>query len=207
MSASSKSMEESQQPARGKSPGRQSLSIWEATQWTQMRHALAQHHCIVCFDAEWEYQLPNRVTELGVAIMRDGLIMAHNVRVRGRGRRFHGGETVYMDDDAAKTWLRDIMAAADLLVGHALQNDRLKMKRWGCPLPSIEALPMVDTGTWSRITNAQSANPRRLTHLADQYGIERKNAHVAGNDALVTLRVALAMAATGPNFEIASAGL
>lgn len=103
-----------------------------------------------------------------------------------------------MSDDAAKLWLRGVMEKADLLVGHALQNDRLKMRQWGCPLPNTQTLPVVDTGAWSRVTNTESANPRRLSHLAALYGIERKGMHVAGNDALTTLHVALAMAAIEP---------
>ena len=101
-----------------------------------------------------------------------------------------------MTDDVAQAWLRGMMAEADLLVGHALQNDRLKMKQWGCPLPSPQILPVVDTGAWSRLTNTENANPRRLAHLAAQYGIDRTGLHVAGMDAFVTLKVALAMAAT-----------
>lgn len=202
-----KSVNEPRQPAtagRKRTP-RVPLPIWETRQWTQMRHAITQKQRIVCFDAEWEYQSPNRVTELGVATWRDGAITVQNVRVRGSGRPFHGGETVRLTDDAAKTWLRDVMANADLLVGHALQNDRLKMRQWGCPLPKAQNLPVVDTGAWSRLTNKESANPRRLAHLADEYGIERRGLHVAAMDALVTLKVALAMAATNagayPSFE------
>lgn len=192
-------MEEQPQTTARKRPARIAMSVWETRQWKQMRHALERRQSIVCFDAEWEYQPPNRVTELGIASWRDGVITVHNVRVRGRGRPFHGGTTVHMTDDAAKTWLTNIMAGADLLVGHALQNDRLKMKQWGCRLPGPEILPVVDTGAWSRLTNKESANPRRLSHLATEYGIERKGMHVAGNDALITLKVALAMAATDAN--------
>lgn len=177
---------------------RVALKIWQTRQWAQMRHALAQRQRIVCFDAEWEYQPPNRVTELGIATWHDGGVTVQNIRVRGSGRPFRNGQTIRMADDAAKAWLRNIMASADLLVGHALQNDRLKMKQWGCPLPSTQILPVVDTGAWSRIINTESGNPRRLVHLADEYGIERKGLHVAGMDALVTLKVALAMAATAP---------
>lgn len=172
--------------------------IWETRQWMQMRNALDQKQRIICFDAEWEYQPPNRVTELGVATWCDGIITVENVRVRGAGRPFRNGQTIRMADDTAKAWLRGIMAEADLLVGHALQNDRLKMRQWGSPLPSAAILPFVDTGAWSRITNTESGNARRLAHLADQYGIERRGLHVAGMDALVTLKVALAMAATPP---------
>lgn len=183
-------------PARHKRPARVAMAIWETRQWAMMRDALAKRRRIVCLDAEWEYQPPNRVTELGIAILHDGVLTAHNVRVRGRGRPFHGGETVHMAEDTAKAWLRDMMDSADLLVGHALQNDRLKMKQWDCPLPGTQILPMVDTGTWSRLINQESANPRRLVYLARQYGVECKGTHVAGNDALITLQVALAMAAT-----------
>lgn len=190
--------ENPQKTERKKKPARVPMSVWETRQWKQMRHALAQGQSIICFDAEWEYQPPNRVTELGIASWRDGVITVHNVRVRGRGRPFNGGKTIHMTDDAAKDWLRGIMADADLLVGHALQNDRLKMKQWGCRLPGPETLPVVDTGAWSRLTNKESANPRRLAHLAAEYGIERKGMHVAGNDAYITLQVALAMAATDP---------
>ena len=195
---SDKTIDQPRQPAIAgrKRELRVASPIWETRQWTQMRYAIAQKQRIVCFDAEWEYQSPNRVTELGVATWRDGAITVQNVRVRGAGRPFHGGETIRMTDDAAKTWLRDVMANADLLVGHALQNDRLKMRQWGCPLPKAQNLPVVDTGAWSRVTNKASANPRRLAHLADEYGIERRGLHVAGMDALITLKVALAMAAT-----------
>ena len=170
-----------------------------------MRRALDSSQAIVSFDAEWEYQPPNRVTELGIAILRNGTIKVHNVRVRGRGRPFHGGKTLYLADEAAQAWLRDIMSSADLLVGHALQNDRLKMKQWGCPLPNMQNLPTVDTGTWSRLTNLENGNPRRLSHLADHYGIDRKGMHVAGKDALVALEVALAMAAIEPDLAATTA--
>lgn len=193
-------MDESQtvETAKRRSPVRVAQPIWDTPQWRLLRDALENRRCIVCFDAEWEYQPPNRVTELGVAIQRDGVTTVHNVRVRGKGRQFHGGETIHMTEDAAKAWLRGIMESADLLVGHALQNDRLKMKQWGNPLPSIQKLPMVDTGTWSRIINEESSNPRRLTHLAAQFGVEKKGMHVAGNDAWITLQVAIAMAAVEP---------
>lgn len=180
-------------PHRVRRP-RTALAIWQAPQWAIMREALAANGRIVCFDAEWEYQPPNRVTELGIAMLHDGVMTTHNVRVRGRGRPLVGGQTVFMTDEPAKAWLREILGSADLLVGHALQNDRLKMKQWGCPLPSTQHLKVVDTASWSRATNQESANPRRLKYLADQYGIERKGMHVAGNDARVTLQVALAMA-------------
>lgn len=189
-------MDESQPVERRRRvrPARTPLMVWQAPQWSILRRALAGDHRIVCFDAEWEYQPPNRVTELGVATLHRGVTTVHNVRVRGRGRPFHGGRTMLMNDDAAKAWLFEILGSADLLVGHALQNDRLKMKQWGCPLPKPQDLPVVDTGAWSRVTNTESANPRRLKHLADLYGIERRGLHVAGNDAHVTLQVALAMA-------------
>ena len=181
-----------------KRPGRVPTPIWETPQWRLMRQALDKDHPIVSFDAEWEYQPPNRVTELGVAVLRDGEINVHNVRVRGRARPFDNGKTIYLAEDAAKAWLQAIMRSAKLLVGHALQNDRLKMRQWGCPLPKAQTLPTVDTGAWSRLTNPANGNPRRLAHLADEYGIERKGMHVAGKDALVTLQVALAMTATEP---------
>lgn len=173
-STAARAMEESQQPPVRKRQARIATPVWETRQWKQMRHALENRQSIVCFDAEWEYQPPNRVTELGIASWRDGAITVHNVRVRGRGRPFHGGTTIYMTDDAAKAWLSDIMAGADLLVGHALQNDRLKMKQWGCHLPGTETLPVVDTGAWSRLTNKESGNPRRLAHLAAEYASNAK---------------------------------
>lgn len=194
-------------PVRRAPRARAALWVWQTAQWKLVREALADRRRIVCFDAEWEYQPPNRVVELGVATFHEGAMTVHNVRVRGKGRRFHGGETVYMAEDAAKVWLGEIMASADLLVGHALQNDRLKMKQWGAPLPNAQILPMVDTGSWSRIVNRESANPRRLVHLAAEYGIERKGMHVAGNDALTTLKVALAMAAVEPPAGGATTGL
>lgn len=70
------------------------------------------------------------------------------------------------------------------------------MKQSGCVLPDTQILPVVDTGARSRLTNTESANPRRLAHLADQYGIDRTGLHAAAMDALVTLKLALAMAAT-----------
>ncbi len=173
---------------------RVALEIWQAPQWKLMRSALSDNLRIVSFDAEWQYQPPNEVTELGAAILHDGVVSIHNIRVKPGGRPFRGGKTVYMTDDEAKAWLRATMASADLLVGHALQNDRHKMKQWKCPLPRAGSLPVVDTGAWSRITNPVSANPRRLTHLAAQYGIDCKGSHVAGKDANVTLQVAVAMA-------------
>lgn len=178
--------------------GHMPVAIWETPQWRLVRHALANDHVIVSFDAEWEYQPPNRVTELGIAIFRRGAIKVHNLRVRGRARPINGLATRYLAEDAAKSWLQAMLRSADLLVGHALQNDRRKMKQWGCPLPSMQTMPTVDTGAWSRVTNQVNGNPRRLAHLADQYGINRRGMHVAGKDALVTLQVALAMAATEP---------
>jgi hypothetical protein len=173
---------------------RVALEVWQAPQWKLMREALADGRRIVSFDAEWQYQPPNQVTELGAAILHGGVITIHNIRVKPGGRPFKGGKTVYMTDDEAKTWLRATMASAELLVGHALQNDRHKMKQWKCPLPNSKSLPVVDTGAWSRATNPVSANPRRLTHLAAEYGVDCSGSHVAGNDAHVTLQVALAMA-------------
>ncbi len=172
--------------------------VWETKQWAMMRQALGENRRIVCFDAEWEYQPPNRVTELGIAIMHHGQITGRNVRVRPGGRRFFGGKTAYLTEDAARAWLARVMDSAELLVGHALKNDRLKMKQWGVSLSNIRGLPAVDTSTWSRITNQESANPLRLAHLAKRYGIDHRGTHVAGNDALITLKVALAMAAVEP---------
>ncbi|UKK86180.1 hypothetical protein L7H23_08815 [Sphingopyxis sp. BSN-002] len=186
------------EPVTPKRRGRVPIPIWETPQWRLMRQALDKGYTIVSFDAEWEYQPPNRVAELGVAVLRDGEIKVHNVRVRGRARSFDNGKTMYLAEDAAKAWLQATMRSAEILVGHALQNDRLKMRQWGCPLPKTQKLPTVDTGAWSRLTNPVNGNPRRLAHLADEYGIERKGMHVAGKDALVTLRVALAMAAAEP---------
>lgn len=180
--------------ARRKRRSRIALEIWQAPQWKLMRDALRDNQRIVSFDAEWQYHPPNEVTELGAAILHDGIITVHNVRVKPGGRPFKGGKTVYMTDDEGRAWLHATMASADLLVGHALQNDRHKMKQWKCPLPKPGSLPVVDTGVWSKLTNFVSANPRRLIHLAAQYGIDRTVSHIAGNDAHMTLQVALAMA-------------
>lgn len=168
--------------------------VWETRQWSMMRHALAQGHKIIAFDAEWQYNYPNALTEIGVAIYHRGEREVHNIRVRG-GAGKADKTTRFMSEKQAKDWLARTFAGAGLLVGHAIKNDRAKMKEFGWPLPGREVLPCVDTEGWSKLLNPEQNNPQKLTNFCRRHGVELLKAHIAGNDACMTLDVALCLAA------------
>ncbi len=169
------------------------MALHTTTQYRLMREALDRGDKIVAFDAEWQYQWPNLITELGVAIYHNGHREVHNVRVRG-GAGKTDKSTRFMTDEQAKRWLASMFKGAGLLVGHAIHNDRVKMQQWGWPLPENDVLPLVDTGRWSQVMNPTDNNPQRLSTFCRNHGVEVTKSHVAGNDACMTLDVALTLA-------------
>jgi hypothetical protein len=173
---------------------RKPMLVHETAQWKEMRAALAEGRKIVSFDAEWQYQWPHKITELGVAIYQDGEIEVHNVRVRG-GAGKTDKTTRFMTDVQAKKWLTGVFEGCGLLVGHAICNDRAKMDSFGWRLPDTNAVPCVDTEKWSKVMNENVNQSQKLTSFCRRHGVEVRKAHVAGNDALMTLEVALRLAA------------
>lgn len=169
--------------------GRYVPSVPETPQWRTIRDALDRGSKILAFDAEWTMRRP--ITELGIAIYQNGEMTAHNVRLTPGGKNFRYGVTRYMTDRQAKLWVRGMFSEADLLVGHALNNDRLQMRRWGEPIPDM---PYLDTSPWSRALNQSSHDPISLGKFADRYGVDCTGAHCGGNDAVITLNLVLALA-------------
>lgn len=168
--------------------------VTDTPQWRIMRRALAKGGRIVAFDSEWQRHAPYAVTELGVAIYQHGNISHRTIRVRGAPH----SEAERMTEKDARKWLRGVMREADLLVGHALKNDRDKMDEWRCPLPASDDLLFIDTAMWSRSLNPVAKQPMKLVSFCEMHGVETLKAHVAGNDALMTLRVALTLAGKEP---------
>jgi hypothetical protein len=174
------------------------MPLSETDQYRLIRTALERGDKIVSFDAEWQYQWPNKITELGVAIYHNGTREVHNVRVRaGAGKP--DKMTRFMTDDQAKRWLKGVFQGVGLLVGHAIKNDRDKMREWGWPLPYETSVPCLDTERWSRVLNPEAKQSQKLTTFCKNHGVEILKAHVAGNDALMTLEVALALAGMEEN--------
>lgn len=141
---------------------------------------------IISLDAEWTQG--RAITEIGIAVLENGIQTTHNVVV-GKFRKpsFHHGTTLYMDDDKAREWFRDITSDGKLLIGHALKGDRKQFQLWGKPVPPI---PFIDTASWSRHIS-KSPYMMSLTNLALHCGLEHLDAHCAGNDAHMTMMVAL----------------
>lgn len=170
------------------------MPVTDTQQWLMMRNALATDSKIIAFDAEWQYQWPHHITEIGVAIYHHGRREVHNIRVKG-GVGKADSSTRFMSDMQAKRWLTETFKDAGLLIGHAISNDRMKMKQWGWILPLPDRLPCVDTEKWSRVLNVEKNNSQKLTTFCANHGVEILRAHVAGNDACMTLDVALRLAA------------
>jgi hypothetical protein len=181
--------------SRRKKP-RIAMSLHATAQYRIMQQALAENLPILCFDAEWQFQFPNNITEIGVALYHHGEMTVHNVRVVPGGRKFLGGTTVYMTPSKAQYWLRGLIAQSAVIVGHALQNDRdMLSKKWKFDLPRPHEMPTVDTASWSRVLS-HDGNSVNLGRFAARYGIDCRGTHVAGNDARITLELALTLART-----------
>lgn len=164
--------------------------VCTTAQWRIMQHSLKAGHKIVAFDAEWQRCYPYDITELGVAIYHKGKREVHNIRVRAGGGKVDP-MTRFMTKDQAIKWLKEIFKDANLLVGHALKNDRAKMSEWGWCLPNIST---VDTERWSVLLNPEQKSSINLTKFCTLIGSEVRKGHIAGNDALMTLDVALMLA-------------
>ncbi len=164
-------------------------TIPETHEWAKMRRAIEAGKRIVALDAEWTMRVP--ITEIGIATYHAGVRTVENIRVTPGGHQFLHGTTRYMTVEQAGRWLNGVMTQADLLVGHALHNDRRQFIQWGYPLPDME---VVDTARWSRQLNESNPVAQGLEKFALRHGIEHRGAHCAGNDAFTTLEVALKLA-------------
>ena len=162
-----------------------------------IQNALAQGIPLIAMDLEWNGKRP--VTEIGLAILHNGTVTHHNIKtVNSRNkvstsyygdRRFIHGETQEMSSPDAKMWLGELLAQPNLIIGHAFRGDMLQLSRWGFNLPS--EIRVVDTAKWWKAVCPP--NLRSLDFLAARYGIDFDVKHCAGNDAYVTLQVALRM--------------
>lgn len=151
-------------------------------------HALQHNHKIISFDAEWTPFNP--LTELGVTTFHNGEMISHNIRlVKNKGRAFLYGEDQQMSLKDGLMWLNNVMKGSSLLLGHALYNDRLALKKVGASFPSH--IKVLDTYSWSKLI---VRNPMgcSLKTLADFLEVPRIGAHVAGNDARITMECVIA---------------
>jgi hypothetical protein len=140
---------------------------------------------IVSFDAEWSPYRP--ITQLGITVAENGSVKSFNITIGDfKSPRFRYGETINMDNDAAKEWLRSVFQDAELIIGHSLKNDRSQLHKWGVDMPEI---PFIDTANWSRYV-MRKMDRVGLDNLAKYLGISHKGAHCAGNDSFVTFSVA-----------------
>lgn len=156
------------------------------TQFQMFMKAIREDKHILAIDAEWSPWKP--ITEIGVYDYRAK--QCHNIRLTQKGGDgFRHGETVRMNKALAKQWLHDTLNGVDMVIGHAFKNDLRQFAQWGFNFPKVR---IVDTALWSKALFPP--NEVSLVKLADQYGIDRRGSHCAGNDAHVTLLVALAMA-------------
>ncbi len=151
-----------------------------------LTQALEENWKIVSIDCEWTMR--RAITEIGVTIFHNGEIQAFNICVAAGGKGFLHGTSRYMQDKHAREWLTETLADAQLVVGHAFKNDVRQMTHWSYRMPQ---LPVVDTGKWSKIIFPP--HEMSLSKLAKKYDVECRGAHCGGNDALMTLKVALKM--------------
>jgi hypothetical protein len=110
---------------------------------------------------------------------------ALNLRIAAprRDDRFEHGSTRQVSQEEAARILLLHAESCDAYVGHALKNDRARLRMAGIHLPDR---PVLDTATWSAMMypNRQSAS---LNHMCILWGIRHVHRHIAGNDAAATL--------------------
>ena len=153
--------------------------------FVHLQKALRFNRPIMSFDLEWD--MDNPVTEIGLSILHNGTISSHNIHIfedRAPMRRFRFGETVYMPVNEAAPWLLNHLQSAELVLGHAIKNDRDQIKKLGY-IPEIKAV--IDTAKWSRGMN--NGMDMKLKRLLKYYGGNPAGAHVAGNDSRFIMEV------------------
>lgn len=123
--------------------------------------------------------------ELGIAASGPLGRTVLNLRIAAprNADRFEHGSTRSVAQDEAAAILMALAESCDAYVGHALKNDRARLRMAGIVLPNR---PAFDTATWSAMMYPcrQSAS---LNHMCILWGIPHVNRHIAGNDAAATL--------------------
>jgi len=135
--------------------------------------------------------------EIGMAICDRGTRRGRQIVVgdhRPLGDFLHG-RIERMSVDEACLALADEVGRADILAGHDLSGDRLRLREMGIMLPHV---PVYDTARMSKrlFVPPLQAQMRAMLQL---YGISTDGLHVAGNDAWSVIDLLIEMARQGPS--------
>lgn len=160
------------------------VKLEDTNHYNQLMKHIRAGSKIIAIDNEWTPRRP--ITEIGISEFGG---KSHNVRLTPGGKEFRHGTTRYMTDEQAKLWLAQQLEGVDLIIGHMFKNDVRQYAKWGFEIPKI---PLLDTGLWSKALFPP--NHMSLKHMAEKYGINAAGWHCAGNDAYITLMVAMTMA-------------
>ncbi len=155
-----------------------------------INHHISRGSFIVALDCEWTMTRP--LTEVGLAIYHRGEFQHRNICILPDERQrdqFLFGATEYLTLGEARAEMRELSSRVELLIGHALKNDRKQLSRFG-GVPEFHDVAF-DTETFS--TWAYHGERHKLKYLARRAGFDAKSMHCAGNDAAMTLFIALAL--------------
>ncbi|UTU08089.1 hypothetical protein CcrC1_gp403 [Caulobacter phage C1] len=145
---------------------------------------------LMAFDIE--QTMDGVLEEVGVAILRRGVMLNYNYRLAGAGRThdFHFGSTTYLHSLAAFQAVLEVHAAGvDYYAGQSLNYDFDRLKAQGIVLPRRAVF---DVGHWSTI-ESDNKEMTSLEASCARHGIDTSGMHCGGNDAAYTLQLMLAM--------------
>jgi hypothetical protein len=143
---------------------------------------------ILALDAEWTQD--RHITEIGFAIYQNGVTRHRNIRILPDPYShdpFRFGTTEFMSEAEAVEEIFVEQLRADLIVGHDLINDRRQFAKIGASFHETT----FDTMKYGRF--AHPGELVKLKTMVHRAGFKAMGSHNAGNDAAMTLHVALAL--------------
>lgn len=143
---------------------------------------------VLALDAEWTHD--RHITEIGFAIYQNGVTRHRNIRILPDPYAydaFRFGTTEFMDEAEAVREIAREQSSADLIVGHDLINDRRQFAKIGAEFHEVT----FDTMKYGRF--AHPGELVKLKTMVHRAGFKAIGSHNAGNDAAMTLHVALAL--------------
>ncbi len=157
---------------------------------TRLRHEIARGGCLIAYDTEYHQAGP--VTQLGIAIWHAGVVSCRTYTTASHHRRVTPASRFGRDRPATQ-------ASACALAQRLYRQDALQIFHTGGSDLTKLGLPgghpgYIDVGIIGHGALRAKDSPGLVT-LCRHYGIDPSGHHNAGNDAGLTLDVALAMAA------------